>query len=575
MSTPTQQADNLYLRTREALLPFEDSILNALQQGTANYYTPRNDQSIWGEIQRAVAIELAKMDYYYAYDQVNKNPQFLTPPDIRRRWANPLFISNLYPQATQSDLAYRTMLVELIAAYQMGATVKALEAIIFAYTGLTVTVIELYKLIGQGFYDQSDRNAISVSINVGGNNPFEDVTNLNQLQAIIQTLYGALDLGKPANVGLELAAVFGSDENIDLFVTSTDTIVGDEPHVIAAVPSLYGIGSYGYGVYGATNYPITLLNSPFDLDFGVTLEDTPPAWNPLTNYVTSPPQIFTVSYLGRNYANYDYTHNVITSPPIGTFPTVRTYWTDVTVFGRVASGIAPGPFQYSVVVNSGVATYFFNAANVGQTVSIGYSYATNPSGIRDQLRIFVELVEAEPYPLQLFLAPDLIPTTPATGLAPVNGWPTNSVWDFGQSYSAATLSPPYSGASILDPNGFVQLVTTSGTTYPYWQVNFTYTVGTKIRDLNNNIQTVTSITTGISGGTVPPFSQTLGGRTIDGGVTWTMTGIFTFNQILNQTTTDGTVVWTNMGRPPGVLAPRIVEAWEISGGDTFNGFLLV
>jgi hypothetical protein len=556
MSTPTQQADNLYLRSREELLPFEDALFNSLLQGTANYYATRNDNSIFGEILRAVAIELAKMDYYYAYDQVKKNAQFLTPPDIRRQWANPLFVSNIFPQVTQSDLAYRTMLVELIQAYLQGATVKALEAIIFAYTGLTIQVIELYKLIGQGFFDQSDRNAISVSIGVGGTNPLEDITNLNQLQAITQTLYGAIDLGKPAHVGLELATVFGSDENIDLFVTACSTFVNDEPHVVAFAGS-------------PADYIAVASGTPFGVDLGVALEPNSivlPTWNSSTQYAYPN----AVTFLG----NYYFVRAAASSPPppIGTVPTNLAFWSPQ--FVKVGS--SPGPNQYAFVLNGGVGTYHFNAANLGQTVSLSYSWASNPTGICDLLRIFVQLVEEEPSPMLLYLAPDLLPTTPATGLAPVAGWPTNAFWGFGQTYNAPTISPSFPGNSILDPNGFVQLATTSGTSYPYWVANHTYSIGNKIRDLNNNIQTVTAITgDDKSGLSVPPFSGILGGTTVDNHVTWTMTAIFAFSQVLGSPTIDGTVVWTNEGRPPGILAPHIDMSWEISGGDTFNGFLLV
>jgi chitodextrinase len=571
MSVPTQQADNLYLRSREDLLPFEDSLFNSLLQGTANYYTPRNDNSIFGEILRAVAIELAKIEYYYAYDQVAKNPQFLTPPDIRRRWADPLFISNIYPQATQSDLAYRTMLVELIQAYQGGATVKALEAIIFAYTGLHITVVELYTLIGQGFYDQSDRNAISVSINVGGLNPFEDIQNLIQLQAITQTLYGAIDLGKPAHVGLELATVFGSDENIDILISDTDTIISDERQVITATSGKYGSGPWGFGLYSATNYVAIASQTPFDENFGVILEpgaNNLPVWDASTQY--SYPDA--VSYLGSYYF-VKTPSSPPNPPPIGDLPIDTTHWT-----AQFTASISnpPGPNEYMLYVINGVGTYFFNPANVGQVVSLAYSWVSNPQGIHDQLRIFVQLVESEPFPPQLWLAPDLLPSTPRTGLAPVNGWPVNKIWGFGQPFGFS--GSPAFGDSILDPNGFVQQVVTAGTSYPYWKANTIYNVGDKIRDLNNNIQQVFSVTLsppGTSGSIVPPFSQVLNGKTIDGGVTWTMLMPFAFMQILGMTTPDGTVVWKNMGRPPGVLAPRINQAWEISGGDTFNGFLLV
>jgi hypothetical protein len=411
MSVPTQQADNLYIRTREDLLQYEDALMNSLLQATANYYTPRNDQSIWGEILRAVAIELAQLEYNYAYDQVNKNPSYLTPPDIRRRWSEPLSISRIYPQDTQSDIAYRTMLVQLIQAYLEGSKVDGIERVISAYTGLNIKIVELYKLIGQ-FYDQSDRNSLNVSISVGGS--LNSISDLNQLQAITQTLSGAINLAKPAHVGLNLATVFGSGEDIDAFILS----------------------------------------------------------------------------------------------------------------------------------------------------------------IQDTLRIFVRQIEGDTFPPQLFLVPDLLPTTPHTGLAMVSGWPINSYYNRGQAYGFT--GSPAIGDSILDLNGFVQQVTTAGTTYPYWVSSHVYNIGDKIRDLNNNIQTVTAVTGDQKSGTgVPTFSRILSGTVVDNHITWTNTSAFAFSSSVDGTTTDGTVVWTNRGVPPGVLAPRINQAWEISGGDIFNGFLMV
>jgi len=212
--------DELYQRTREDLLIYEDARLNSLIQGVANFYLTANDQSTWGNILRAVAIELARFEYFYAYDLVNKNPAFLTPPDIRRRWADPLYVSNNWPSPTQFDNDFQTMLVDLIAAYRQGGTVQAIQDVIEAYTGKQIVVEELYKQIGT-FYDQSDRNAIKVSVNIGGNNPLQDITSLNQLQQITQSLYGAIDLAKPAHVGLEFTTVFGTDDNLDCLLSPT------------------------------------------------------------------------------------------------------------------------------------------------------------------------------------------------------------------------------------------------------------------------------------------------------------------------------------------------------------------
>jgi hypothetical protein len=109
------------------------------------------------------------------------------------------------------------MLVELIAAYRMGTTVEAIQDVIFAYTGIDIQVVELYKLIGNGVYDQSDRNTISVAVNVGNSssNPLTSVTSLAQLQTIIQSLYNAIALAKPAHVGIEFMTIFGETEDLD------------------------------------------------------------------------------------------------------------------------------------------------------------------------------------------------------------------------------------------------------------------------------------------------------------------------------------------------------------------------
>jgi len=112
------QADIAYLRTREDLLRYEDARFNALMSAVANFYISRNDDNLWGHVQRAVAIELARLEYMTAYDIVAKNPEYLTPPDIKRRFADPLFISSGYPGSTQYDLDYKQMIVNLIPAYQ-------------------------------------------------------------------------------------------------------------------------------------------------------------------------------------------------------------------------------------------------------------------------------------------------------------------------------------------------------------------------------------------------------------------------------------------------------------------------
>ena len=211
--------DELYLQPRENLLPYEDARFNSLIQSVANFYMTRNDQSTWGNCLRAVAMELSRLEYYYSYDLINKIPSYLTPPDIRRRWADPCYVSSYWPSPTQFDLDFKTMLVDLIAAYRLGSTVVSIQDVIFAYTGINIVVEELYKFIGDGFYDQSDRNAIKVSVNVGGTNSLTSITSLIQLQAIVQSLYGAIDLAKAAHVGLEFTTVFGEGEDLDCLIS--------------------------------------------------------------------------------------------------------------------------------------------------------------------------------------------------------------------------------------------------------------------------------------------------------------------------------------------------------------------
>src|ERR1700675_4463733 len=213
--------DLLYNRSREDLLRYEDARFNSLIQAVSDFYSTRNDQSIWGNFLRALAIELARLDYDYSYDLVNKDPSLLTPPDERRRWAAPLYVSANWPSPHQFDTQYKQMLVDLIAAYRMGTTPEAIHDVILAYTGISINVVELYKQIGNGIFDQSDRNAISVSVAVGnaGSNPLTTVTSLLQLQTIVQSLYNAIALAKPAHVGLEFTTIFGESEGLDCMLS--------------------------------------------------------------------------------------------------------------------------------------------------------------------------------------------------------------------------------------------------------------------------------------------------------------------------------------------------------------------
>jgi len=239
MPTP----DSFYSLSRENLLLYEDALFTSLINSMADYYSTRNDQSVWGAFLRGAAMEMARLEFDYAYDLVSKNPQYLTPPDIKRQYADYLQLPSNYPQPTQFDagdltgsttpmqypIGYRDMILNLINAYQQGATVGAIADIIYAYTGKTIVVQEFFRNIPRngtsGYYDASYRNTLGVAVNVGGSNLSSDIQNLNQLQQITQSLYAAMDLAKPAHVGIDFSLVFGEGETLDTYISGiTDTL---------------------------------------------------------------------------------------------------------------------------------------------------------------------------------------------------------------------------------------------------------------------------------------------------------------------------------------------------------------
>lgn len=232
--------DKLYQKSRDELIPYEDAEFAQLISNVPNFYISNTDQTVWGGLLRDVGYELGRLEYAHAYDIVGKNPSYLTPSDAKRQWNGPLFINRNYPQPTQFDLDYKGLVVGLIKAFQMGATTASIQGVIKAYTGQAITVEELFKQIGT-FYDVSDRNMIRVSVKVGGSgsnatgtlinldtSADEASVSLTKLKTITDDLYGAIDLAKPAHVGLNLTTVFGMDEHIGDFIHGrhgiTDTL---------------------------------------------------------------------------------------------------------------------------------------------------------------------------------------------------------------------------------------------------------------------------------------------------------------------------------------------------------------
>lgn len=448
--------DDLYRRSREDLLQYEDSRMNSLLQGIANFYTTRNDQSTWGNLLRSLAIELAKLDYNYSYAIVNKDPSFLTPPDISRRWRDPLYVTSNWPSKTQFDTDFKSMLVQLIQAYKLGSTVASIQDVIFAYTGINIIVEELYKEIGNGVFDQSDRNSIKVSVSVG-NNSLSQITTLTQLQQIVQSLYGAIDLAKPAHVGLEFTTVFGQDENIDCFITPEFVTEAQFNSMAVDEQSLYALTGYSLITPPVFWMASTVTSNPFDQ--GTLLRDSNgnlqlalnsgkpglsvPIWSQTSNANTTDNQI-TWKNISPQPTSISLTGNVVTVVVANIF----TIGTQVTLLNLAVGDNFSFLNGQKLTVTSSNTTSFtasFTHANVashGQsqgTVSfipaaeinliaflvLSPTYQslyqaeytnTNCSavtqvqpwfhpGIDDTLRIFIKQVEQPPFDNMLVLAP--------------------------------------------------------------------------------------------------------------------------------------------------------------------------
>ncbi len=218
--------DSLYQRSREDLLAYSDARFNSLLSAMPNCYTALTDYSVWGSFLRAVAEELARMEYLYSYGLVSVNPQYLTPPDIKRQFAGPLFINSSFPNAAQTDQDYKAMLVALIPAYRMGTTLAAIEAVILAYTGQNIPVEELYRQIGNGTVFDYDRNTLRLTVPGVVVNPLSAIASAAQIQTISQDLLTAISLAKPAHIGLDYRVAFGSTEDIHTYVAAiNDTFV--------------------------------------------------------------------------------------------------------------------------------------------------------------------------------------------------------------------------------------------------------------------------------------------------------------------------------------------------------------
>jgi hypothetical protein len=179
------------------------------------YYTQSYETSMFGTLLKAVAREQARLEWRYQYDLVTRDFKALYPHDMKRQWAGPLFISKNFPSVTQTDSAYREMVANLIKAFRGGSTANSIRDVIKAYTGQSFYVEELYKQIDvSSYYDQSDRNTIRICLYAYTKGNYAS----NQISVLSQDLYDAVDLAKPAHVGVNLTSIFGLDEDIGVLI---------------------------------------------------------------------------------------------------------------------------------------------------------------------------------------------------------------------------------------------------------------------------------------------------------------------------------------------------------------------
>lgn len=127
----------------------------------------------------------------------------------------------------------------------------------------------------------------------------------------------------------------------------------------------------------------------------------------------------------------------------------------------------------------------------------------------------------------------------------------SATWQANHFYSGWSASNNTSFNAVKDPDGNLHVCTqtgTSGVSLPWqrWQSAHVYATLTSIIDTNGYIQIVT--TAGTSGGAHPAWNTTVGGTTNDNGTIWTNQGsAYGFH------TQDNTVIWTCVGTAAGAV----------------------
>ena len=202
----TLAADRVYTKSRVDLDQFERAAFAALRSFVPNFFKDGRDDTIWGQHLRGIAAQIARINYQTHYQIYGADPAYLNPADLLRRYGGPLHLNRNYPGTTQLDADFKVMVLALLDAYRLGSTAKSIEGVIRAYTGESYVVEELFKEIG-GFYDQSDRNAVRIGVRLTQGSQNSSVTDVARVRDLVTDLYTAIDLAKPAHVGVNLTTV--------------------------------------------------------------------------------------------------------------------------------------------------------------------------------------------------------------------------------------------------------------------------------------------------------------------------------------------------------------------------------
>ena len=212
----TLQADAALALSPVDLELFERAAYAALRSFIPDFYRDGREDTLWGLHLRGIASQMARLDHRNHYNIYGSDPALLNAADLLRRFGGPLYLNRNYPGKTQYDQDFKAMVLKLLEAYREGAKASSIEKVIQAFTGESFGVEELFRSIGT-YYDVSDRHAIRIGVRVAQaqegitQNVAQDVARVRDL---VVDLYTAIDLCKPAHVGINLTTVMGLDEDI-------------------------------------------------------------------------------------------------------------------------------------------------------------------------------------------------------------------------------------------------------------------------------------------------------------------------------------------------------------------------